>query len=94
MSLKGKLEPGSTSWKTLLKPWQGLSKAICGSPLIHVQDRWRLRLDEGGAMCKAVQATRLSHSNAEISGGAEFLVEARKLEHQCPHALKVKYRGS
>ena len=21
-------------------------------------------------------------------------VEARKLEHQCPHALKVKYRGS
>ena len=45
-------------------------------------------------MCKAVQATRLSHSNVEISGGAKFIVEARKLEHQCPHALKVKYRGS
>ena len=23
-----------------------------------------------------------------------FIVEARKLEHQYPHALKVEYRGS
>ena len=23
-----------------------------------------------------------------------YIVEARKLEHNCPHTLKVKYRGS
>ena len=26
--------------------------------------------------------------------GPTSIVEARKLEHQYPHALKVKYRGS
>ena len=26
--------------------------------------------------------------------GFGFMVEARKLEHQYPHALKVEYRGS
>ena len=30
--------------------------------------------------------------SVQVLGG--FTVEARKLEHQCPHALKVKHRES